>query len=245
MHDPVEGGCAQQLVVEGVVPLREVQIAGDDRRFPLVALCDDVVEVLVLSGAHGLEAEVVDDEQLRLGQSRQFALVRAHCPCRGELAQELGVGGEYRVVAATYGDVPQGLSKVALAGTTGADDEHRGLLLQVAAGGQIHDLSLVHFEVEVEVVAFKRLLCVDAGPALPHDNLAFFTTSDLLRRAGQEVGVGKLLLYGLVVATLLLAIPSPLCFKSAGIGGEEVRAKCFWALSKSGGFYMGAHEMAL
>ena len=91
MHDPVEGGCAQQLVVEGVVPLREVQIAGDDRRFSLVALCDDVVEVFVLPGAHGLEAEVVDDEQIRLGQRRQFALVRAYGPCRGELAQELGV----------------------------------------------------------------------------------------------------------------------------------------------------------
>ena len=119
MRDSVEGGCAQQFVVEGVVSLREVEVAGDDRRFSLVALCDDVVEVLVLPGAHGLEAEVIDDEQIRLGQSRQFALVGAHGPCRGELPQELGVGGEHRVVAATYGDVPQGLGKVALAGAAG------------------------------------------------------------------------------------------------------------------------------
>ena len=91
MHDPVEGGRAQQLVVEGVVPFRGVQIAGDDRRSPLVAIRDDVMEVLVLSGSHGLEAEVVDDEQIRLGQRRQFALVSAHGSCRGELAQELGV----------------------------------------------------------------------------------------------------------------------------------------------------------
>jgi len=62
VHDPVEGGDARQLVVEGVVPFREVQIAGDDRRFSLVALCDDVVEALVLSRAHGLEAEIIDDE---------------------------------------------------------------------------------------------------------------------------------------------------------------------------------------
>lgn len=119
MHDPGEGGRAQQLVVEGVVPLREVEVAGDDRWPPLVAIRNDVVEVFVLPGAHGLETEVVDDEQICLGQSRQFALVRAHCPCRGELAQELGVGGGHRVVAATYGDVPQGLGKVALAGTEG------------------------------------------------------------------------------------------------------------------------------
>ena len=68
---------------------------------------------------------------------------RAEASC----AQELGVGGEHRVVAATYGDVPQGLGKVALAGTAGADDEHRCLLFQVAASGQIHDLSLVYSEV--------------------------------------------------------------------------------------------------
>ena len=108
MHDPVEGGRAQELVVIGVVPFREVQIAGDDRRSPLVAIRDDVVEVLILPGAHGLEAEIVDDEQIRLGQSRQFALVRAHCPRRGELAQEFGAGGEHHVVAATYGDIVQG-----------------------------------------------------------------------------------------------------------------------------------------
>ena len=80
MHDPVEGGRAQQLVVEGVVPFREVQIAGDDRWSPLVAIRDDVVEVFVLPGAHGLEAEVVDDEQVCLAQCRQLALEVAHGP---------------------------------------------------------------------------------------------------------------------------------------------------------------------
>ena len=89
MHVPVEGGRAQQLVVEGVVPLRIAQVAGDDRRSPLITIRDDIMEVLVLSGSHGLEAEVVDDEQIRLGQRRQFAFVSAHGSGRGELAQEL------------------------------------------------------------------------------------------------------------------------------------------------------------
>lgn len=79
----------------------------------VIAVHDDIMEVLVLPVAHGLEAEIVDDEQIRLGQSRQFALVRAHWR-RGELTQELGVSGEHGVVAATYGDVTQGLGKVAL-----------------------------------------------------------------------------------------------------------------------------------
>jgi len=43
-------GRTQQFVVEGVVPFRKVQVAGDDRWSPFVALRDDVVEVLVLPG---------------------------------------------------------------------------------------------------------------------------------------------------------------------------------------------------
>jgi len=89
----------------------------------VIAIRDDIMKVLVLPRAHGLEAEVVDDEQIRLGQSRQFALVRAHRPRRGELTQELSMGGEHYVVASTYGDVAQCLGKVALTGAAGADDE--------------------------------------------------------------------------------------------------------------------------
>lgn len=87
--------------MEGFVPRPEVQIACDDRRPPLVAVRDNVVEVLILPGAHGLETEVVDDEQIRLGQRSQFALVSAHGSGRGELPQELGVGGEHGVVVST------------------------------------------------------------------------------------------------------------------------------------------------
>ena len=64
--------------MEGVVPLREVEVAGDDRWSPLVAIRDDIVEVRVLTEAHGLKTEVVDDEQVCLGHCRQLELVVAH-----------------------------------------------------------------------------------------------------------------------------------------------------------------------
>ena len=199
--DPVEGRLHLTICVESVVPFREVQVTCDDSRPSLVPIRDDVAKVLVLPGAHGLETEVADDEQVRLGQCRQLAFVIAHGLGGGELAQQLSVGGEHGVVAATYGDVTQCLGKVALPGAAGADDEHRDLLLQVATGGQIHDLRLVHPEVEGEVVAFERLLRVDTSPALPHDEFALLTASDLVfDEQGQEVGVGELLLHGLTVA---------------------------------------------
>ena len=104
MHDPVEGYRTQQHVVESIVPFRGVQVAGDELRPPLVTIRDDVMEVPVLFGAHGLEAAVVDDVQICFGQRRQFAFGGAHDPRRGELAEKLGVISEYDVVAATYGD---------------------------------------------------------------------------------------------------------------------------------------------
>lgn len=64
--------------MKNVLPLREVEITGDDHRPPLVSLCDDAMEVLVLPGADGLEFKVVDDEQVRLDQSRQLALEVTH-----------------------------------------------------------------------------------------------------------------------------------------------------------------------
>lgn len=118
----------------------------------------------------------------RLGQRREFAFVGAHCPRRGDV---------------------QGLGEVALSGAAGADDEHQDFLLQVAAGGRIHDLRLVYSEVEGEVVAFERLMRVDTDPALPHDEFALFAAGDLvLDEQGQEIHVGELLLHGLPVADL-------------------------------------------
>ena len=92
---------------------------------------------------------------------------------------------------------------MAFADAARADDEHRDFLLQVAAGCQIHDLRLVHSEAEGEVVAFERLLRVDTGPALPHDEFALFAAGDLvLDEQGQEIHVGEFLLHGLSVADL-------------------------------------------
>ena len=46
--DSVQGRRSQQLVIEGFAPFGEVQIAGDNRRVTLVALGDQVMEVLIL-----------------------------------------------------------------------------------------------------------------------------------------------------------------------------------------------------
>lgn len=58
---PVDGGLGQQPVTgEGLVPLGEVEVAGYDGGSTLVALGDEVVQILVGGGTKGFDAEVVD-----------------------------------------------------------------------------------------------------------------------------------------------------------------------------------------
>lgn len=75
---PVERGRGQQPVGrERLIPLGEVQVAGDEGGGGLVALGDEVVQVLVGGRAQGFEAEVIDDEQRHARQAGELAFVGA------------------------------------------------------------------------------------------------------------------------------------------------------------------------
>ena len=78
MSQAVERCGGQQPVGgEGLIPLVEVQVAGDDGGGLLVALGDEVVQVLVGGSTQRLEPEVIDDEQRHPCQSGELALVGA------------------------------------------------------------------------------------------------------------------------------------------------------------------------
>ena len=60
VSEPVEGGGAKQSVGEGVAPLGEVEVGGDDGGALFVSFGDEVVEVLVLRCSQGFQTEAVD-----------------------------------------------------------------------------------------------------------------------------------------------------------------------------------------
>ena len=70
-------GCRGEQAVcgEGLVPLGEVEIGGDDRGDLLVALGDQIVQVLIGGRPKRFEAEVIDDEQRHAGKRGEFAVV--------------------------------------------------------------------------------------------------------------------------------------------------------------------------
>lgn len=72
MSQPVDGGGSQQSVIgEGLVPFAEIEIAGNDGARLLVALGDEVVQVLVRGRSQGLEAKIVDDQQRHASEGRR------------------------------------------------------------------------------------------------------------------------------------------------------------------------------
>ncbi len=78
---PIEGCRSEQAVGgEGLVPLGEVQVAGDDGGGCFVALGDEVVQVFVGGGSKRFQAEVIDDQKRHTHESGQAPLVAAGGP---------------------------------------------------------------------------------------------------------------------------------------------------------------------
>ena len=114
VSEPVEGGGAEQPVGEGVAPLAEVEVGGDDGGALFVALCDEVVEILVLRCPQGFQTEVIDDEQRHAGEGLEASLVGVDGARGIETCQQLALGGEQHVVVGANGDMSERLCDVGI-----------------------------------------------------------------------------------------------------------------------------------
>ena len=157
MSEPVEGGGAEQPVGEGVAPLAEVEVGGDDGGALFVALGDEVVEVLVLRCPQGFQTEVIDDEQRHAGEGVEASLVGVDGARGIEACQQLALGGEQHVVVGANGGMAERLCDVGLSGAARPGDEDRDLLGDEPAGRQLGDEALVDGGVEVEVELLEGL----------------------------------------------------------------------------------------
>ena len=72
--ETVESRVGDDLVVKEGLPLGDVPVAGEDGGTALVALADDLVDVVGLLGAEALQAEVINDQQAGRDQLEQFLL---------------------------------------------------------------------------------------------------------------------------------------------------------------------------
>lgn len=194
MAQAVEGGGAEHAVGrEGVAPFGKVQVAGQHRRCPLIALGDEIVEHFILGRTQGFQPEVVDDQQIHPRQRLQAPLVAADRQGVLQARQQLSLGHEQHVIALTRRGVAQRLSQVALAGAAGAGDQDRHLLLDETAGGQVCDLRPVEIGQTVEIEALQRLVAAEIGPPQTKRKLLLLAPGHLvLDQERQEIGKAEL-----------------------------------------------------
>lgn len=136
---------------EGLIPFGEVEVAGDDGGRGLVTFGDEVVQVLVGGRTQGLEAEVINDQQRHAGEVGELALVAPGGARRVQAGGERGAGKESDVNTLAYGGVAKCLREMALAGAAGPDDDGRGVLVDVAPGGEVVNERSVQARESIEV----------------------------------------------------------------------------------------------
>lgn len=199
---PIQGCRSEQPVGgKGLVPLGEVQVAGDHGGGALVALGDEVVQIFVRGWPKRFQAEVVNDDQRHACQGEEFALVATGGARGVQAGGEVRAGAEQDIHALAHGAVSEGLGKMGFAGAAGADDENGCALSKVAPGGQIVHQGAVRLGQALEVKRVEGLGGAKRCAAKLQGELLLFAPRDFVgNEHGQELGVGEFRIDRLAVA---------------------------------------------
>ena len=186
---------------ERLIPLGEVEVAGDDGRDGLVTLGDEVMQVFVGRRVQRFESEVVDDEQRNAGKARELALVRTGGARGVHGGDELCAGSEQHIDALTDGAVAERLGEVTFAGAARTNDQDRDALAEITTGGELMDECAIQLRQPFEVELLKRLAGAEARATKAQGELLLLAPGDLiLDEQGEELGLSELALERLAVA---------------------------------------------
>ena len=64
VHEAIENGVRVGGIANDLVPGRERELGGDDRRSAAISLLEDFEQIVTGAGVEGLEAEVVENEEI-------------------------------------------------------------------------------------------------------------------------------------------------------------------------------------
>jgi hypothetical protein len=147
------------------------------------------MQILVGRWAQGLEAKIVNDQKRHASERGELALVATGGPGGIQTGGELRAAGEDDIDALADGAMAEGLGEMALADTDLAYDEDRGVLGDIAAGGQIMDQGAIELRQPIEVELIEGLAGAEARAAQPQGELLLLTraTSSWMRRERNSV----------------------------------------------------------
>lgn len=175
MDQPVQYGvCSGGVSLKHIVPVGHRKLADDDGGFPSVPVFDDFHHVEELLSVKHFHSEVVQYQEVCLRDSGEKLVLRARDACEGGVVQQLVhvvVRGPDSVGA---GLVSEGCCQPALPRSCRPGDQDGHPVPDVVAGGQVHELGLVHAPLPVAddlldggAVSEARLLEKSCVPALP------------------------------------------------------------------------------
>ena len=133
MRQAIQPGGRKQWIGEPGSPLGRRTIAGQQNRAVLIAFVDHVIQVLSRRRLHGLEAEVIDDQQIGSGIAGEAFVVRAIGAPGMEVAQHFVSVGEDDIEAAPTGFVGQRLGEMTLSATIDMPPSRKTLVAQSSA----------------------------------------------------------------------------------------------------------------
>lgn len=115
VDEPIEDGVGDRGVAEGLVPVTDRQLAGDDRGAGAGPVLDDLQQVGCPGSRHGLQAQVVEDQHVHPGPGRHEPGQATVGPRQHELVEQPGHPPVEGRVAAPDGGVGEGAGEEGLA----------------------------------------------------------------------------------------------------------------------------------
>ena len=91
----IEGSAGQQVIAEDLSPFFEGAVTGDDQRTGLITVGNEVIQILSGRGGQGLQAEIIQNQQVHGQEFGQETAVGATGPGGVQVGQQtLGAPGE-------------------------------------------------------------------------------------------------------------------------------------------------------
>ena len=199
MAEPVQ----QRVGLDGVAkqrhPLLQAAITGQHQRAFLIALVNDVVQIVGLLLGQGLEPKVVNDQKIIAAVVLDAAIAGEIGPGRFQSTEQARSLDVAHVMTAAYRLVSQSQGDVTLAHTHRPAQADVFFVFQKAAGGQVIDAAPLDVRVKAKIELFEGLDLGKAGFLEPARKLGLGATLQLiLNQQSQKVDVGQLSFFGLL-----------------------------------------------
>jgi hypothetical protein len=151
VDQPVEDRICDGRILKVSVPLLEGQLAGDQRRLAVVAIIEDLHQIPTDRIGQWRETEVVDDDEIGLGELAKERRLGLQGGVTGKLVDEPREPEAADAVVGAAGGMADGASEVTLADAGGSGDKHVEVLGDPLETGDLAEASAIETAGGLEV----------------------------------------------------------------------------------------------